>query len=178
MSPALLRGSRLTGIRDRLFKVRHFRKLIFLGMLDLDGEGITVLRNVGRYLPKDRASSYHVTGVLDEVMFVLIVWQSSWWHLRGLSDSPPLWHLFFHSFMSVRTSFQDVHATARAIYITTLMQFVANRHQVSFLTLRCATWNSFQSLLYCPNSCTSLHFKTLKSHIKTLKFAPTCFGLL
>jgi hypothetical protein len=28
----------------------------------------------------------------------------------------------------------------------------------------------FQSLLYCSNSCTSLHFKTLKSHTKTLRF--------
>ena len=27
----------------------------------------------------------------------------------------------------------------------------------------------FQSLLYCSNSCTSLHFKTLKSHTKALK---------
>jgi hypothetical protein len=36
----------------------------------------------------------------------------------------------------------------------------------------------FQSLLYCSNSCTSLHFKTLKSHTKQLKFAATCFGFL
>jgi modification target Cys-rich repeat protein len=34
----------------------------------------------------------------------------------------------------------------------------------------------FQSLLYCSNSCTSLHFKILKSQAKHLKFAPTCFG--
>jgi len=33
----------------------------------------------------------------------------------------------------------------------------------------------FQSLLYCSNSCTSLHFKTLKSHIKTLKIRPYMF---
>jgi hypothetical protein len=43
----------------------------------------------------------------------------------------------------------------------------------------------FVSLLYCSNSCTSLHIKTLKSHIKTLKshtktlkIRPKCFGLL
>jgi len=34
------------------------------------------------------------------------------------------------------------------------------------------------SVLYCSNSCTSLHFKTLKSHAKHLKFGPTYFGLL
>jgi hypothetical protein len=34
------------------------------------------------------------------------------------------------------------------------------------------------SLLYCSNSCTSLHFKTLKYQLKHLKFAHTCFGLL
>ena len=33
----------------------------------------------------------------------------------------------------------------------------------------------FQSLLYCSNSCTSLHFKTLKSHTKTLKIRPYMF---
>ena len=33
----------------------------------------------------------------------------------------------------------------------------------------------FHSLLYCSNSCTSLHFKTLKSHTKTLKIRPYIF---
>jgi len=33
----------------------------------------------------------------------------------------------------------------------------------------------FQPLLYCCNSCTSLHFKTLKSHTKTLKILPYMF---
>jgi hypothetical protein len=33
----------------------------------------------------------------------------------------------------------------------------------------------FQSLLYCTNSCTSLHLKTLKSHTKTLKIRPYMF---
>ena len=33
----------------------------------------------------------------------------------------------------------------------------------------------FQSLLYCSNSCTSLHFKTLKSHTKTLNIRPYMF---
>jgi len=31
------------------------------------------------------------------------------------------------------------------------------------------------SLLYRSNSCTSLHFKTLKSHTKTLKIRPYMF---
>ena len=31
------------------------------------------------------------------------------------------------------------------------------------------------SLLYCSNSCTSLHFITLKSHTKTLKIRPYMF---
>jgi hypothetical protein len=33
----------------------------------------------------------------------------------------------------------------------------------------------FQSLLYCSNSCNSLHFKTLKSYTKTLKIRPYMF---
>ena len=33
----------------------------------------------------------------------------------------------------------------------------------------------FQSLLYCSNSCTSLHFKTLNSQTKTLKIRPKMF---
>ena len=33
----------------------------------------------------------------------------------------------------------------------------------------------FQSLLHCSNSCTSLHFKTLKSHTKTLQIRPYMF---
>ena len=33
----------------------------------------------------------------------------------------------------------------------------------------------FQSLLYCSNSCTSLHFKTLTSHTKTVKLRPYMF---
>jgi len=33
----------------------------------------------------------------------------------------------------------------------------------------------FQSLLYCSNSCTSVHFKILKSHTKTLKIRPYMF---
>jgi hypothetical protein len=32
-------------------------------------------------------------------------------------------------------------------------------------------------LLYCSNSCTSLHFKTLKSQTKTLKIRPYIFRL-
>jgi hypothetical protein len=33
-----------------------------------------------------------------------------------------------------------------------------------------------QSFLYCFNPCTSLYFKTLKSHTKTLKIRPYMFG--
>jgi hypothetical protein len=33
----------------------------------------------------------------------------------------------------------------------------------------------FQCLLYCSKSCTSLHFKTLKSHTETLKICPYMF---
>jgi hypothetical protein len=36
----------------------------------------------------------------------------------------------------------------------------------------------FQSLLYCSNSCTSLHFKILKSSTKTLKIRPHMFRSL
>ena len=31
------------------------------------------------------------------------------------------------------------------------------------------------TLLYCSNSCTSLHFKTIKSHTKTFKICPYMF---
>jgi len=47
--------------------------------------------------------------------------------------------------------------------------------EIIFIVVPCCML--FKSLLYCSNSCTSLHFKTLKSHTKT-KFAPTYFGLL
>jgi len=33
----------------------------------------------------------------------------------------------------------------------------------------------FKYLLYCSNSCTSLHFETLKPHTKTLKILPYMF---
>jgi hypothetical protein len=36
-------------------------------------------------------------------------------------------------------------------------------------------WMFFQSLLYYSNSCTSLHFKTLKFHTKALKIRPSMF---
>jgi len=70
------------------FLTLHFRKLIVLGPADPDGEVATVLRNVGRYLPKDRAS-HHEIGILDDVMFVLFEWQQL---ALGevLPDSPPL----------------------------------------------------------------------------------------
>ena len=52
--------------------------------------------------------------------------------------------------------------------------YVKNKlNSVFFIVVLCMF---FQSLLYCSNSCTSLHFKTLKSHTKTLKI--TCFGFL
>jgi len=37
------------------------------------------------------------------------------------------------------------------------------------------TNTSIKPLLYCSNSFTSLHFKTLKSHTKTLKIRPYMF---
>jgi len=36
----------------------------------------------------------------------------------------------------------------------------------------------FHSLLYCSNSCISLHFKVLKSHTETLKIRPYMFRSL
>jgi len=45
--------------------------------------------------------------------------------------------------------------------------FFRDKHQLRvFIVVPCML---FQSLLYCSNSCTSLHFKILKSHTKTLK---------
>jgi hypothetical protein len=45
------------------------------------------------------------------------------------------------------------------------------KHMFVFIVVPCCC-TLFQSLLYCSNSCTSLHFKTLKSHTKTLKIRP------
>jgi hypothetical protein len=47
-----------------------------------------------------------------------------------------------------------------------------NISSVIFIVVPCML---FQSLLYCSNSCSSLHFKTLKSHTKTLKICPYMF---
>ena len=44
---------------------------------------------------------------------------------------------------------------------------------IAFIVVSCCML--FQSLLYCPNSRSSLHFKTLKSHTKTLKIRPYMF---
>jgi hypothetical protein len=50
---------------------------------------------------------------------------------------------------------------------------LCKHHRVySFIVVPCTL---FQSLLYCSNSCTSLHFKTLKYHTKTLKIRPYMF---
>jgi len=48
-------------------------------------------------------------------------------------------------------------------------------HTLIFKVVPCVL---FQSVLYCSNSCTSLHFKTLKSHSKTLKIYPNMFQSL
>jgi len=40
------------------------------------------------------------------------------------------------------------------------------------LSVNIAETTFHQSLRYCSNSCTSLHFKTLKSHTKTLQNSP------
>jgi hypothetical protein len=44
-----------------------------------------------------------------------------------------------------------------------------------FIVVPCCCCMLFQSVLYCSNSCTSLHFKILKSHTKTLKNRPYMF---
>jgi hypothetical protein len=46
-------------------------------------------------------------------------------------------------------------------------------HSLIFITV--VPCMLFQSLLYCSNSCTLLHFKILKSHTKTLKIRPYMF---
>jgi len=49
---------------------------------------------------------------------------------------------------------------------------LCKRKSIFFIVVPCML---FQSLLYCSNSCTSLHFKILKFHIKTLKINPYMF---
>jgi hypothetical protein len=46
---------------------------------------------------------------------------------------------------------------------------------VNIITITIAPYILFQSLLYCSNSCISLHFKTLESHTKTLKIRSYMF---
>jgi hypothetical protein len=41
--------------------------------------------------------------------------------------------------------------------------------------IKCHSFKCFLYVLYCSNSCTSLHFKILKSHTKTLKICPYMF---
>jgi len=52
------------------------------------------------------------------------------------------------------------------------IQFTDRHLYTVFIVVPCML---FQSLLYCSNSCISLHFKTLKSHTKTLKIRPYMF---
>ena len=89
--------------------------------------------------------------------YVCTDWVAAAGTWRGLPDFLPLKHSFFHSFVSVRTAFQDAHAIAGAVYVTALRQFVANRHQVSFLISRCATSNSFAHV------CLQTYFKQSQS---------------
>jgi hypothetical protein len=54
---------------------------------------------------------------------------------------------------------------------TTAARTDCDRNRMSvFIVVPCCML--FQSLLYCSNSCTSLHFKTLKSYTKILKISP------
>ena len=54
-------------------------------------------------------------------------------------------------------------------WISTKSKFLSSEKLYrNFIVVLCCML--FQSLLYCSNSCTSLHFKTLKSHTKTLNF--------
>ena len=54
----------------------------------------------------------------------------------------------------------------RSVYVWT--------RKKGFIVVPCCC-TLFQSLLYCSNSCTSLHFKILKSYTKTLKIRPYMF---
>ena len=56
-----------------------------------------------------------------------------------------------------------------------VFSFISRKGNVMFIVVPCIL---FQSLLYCSNSCTSLHFETLKSHTKTLKILHYMYDLL
>jgi hypothetical protein len=124
--------------------------LIFLGLLDLDGEGKTVLRrNFRRYLPKDRASSRHVIGVLDEVMFVLIEWQQlAFARFAGLA-SVVAFVLSILLCQSVRR-FKTLMQLLVLFTITTLTQFrrKSTRGVVSQFAVRNLQSISISSLLF------------------------------
>ena len=53
-----------------------------------------------------------------------------------------------------------------------LIGFLLKQSTILFIVVPCML---FQSLLYCSNSWTTLHFKILKSHTKTLKIRPYMF---
>jgi hypothetical protein len=71
-------------------------------------------------------------------------------------------------------SFFIIRSLNNTIYAILIFHFYYKCNTtVIFIVVPCCVL--FQTLLYCSNSCTSLHCKTLKSHTKTLKIRPYMF---
>jgi hypothetical protein len=103
-------------------------------------------------------------------------------HLDGLPPAWPYINILLWSYSAVVSHktlhslfpfFQDLfHVFIQPKWVDVFSIKVFKQKQLIFIVVPCMT---FQSLLYCSNSCTSLHFKTLKSQTKTLKIRPYMF---
>jgi len=81
-------------------------------------------------------------------------------------------HLFHGSFRICLCRFRPLFVSKRLTCYFCVTRTRPMMEIFFFIVVPCML---FQSLLYCSNSCTSLHFKTLKSHTKTLKIRHCMF---
>jgi len=81
--------------------------------------------------------------------------------------SLPNAYLFIY-FILFKSSFENLQCSVYVCCFSWVLTFCKS----SIWSYR--RWN-LRSLIYCSNSCTSLHFKTLKSVTKTLKIRPYMF---
>jgi hypothetical protein len=84
---------------------------------------------------------------------------------RGKGENKPL----------KNKNFWEEYTITTVLHTQTLItiQFIDRHLYTVFIVVPCCML--FQFVLYYSNSCTSLHFKTQKSHTKTLKIRPYMF---
>ena len=95
-------------------------------------------------------------------------WSTSWSRRRRHYDPSKLLEPFTqqHSVTTLKNWILSNTAVWTLKFCNILQDYSKQTHFANYCKL---------SLLYCSNSCTSLHFKTLKSHTKTLKIHPYVF---